>query len=172
MIRRPPRSRRVRSSSASDVYKRQVYYVSEEPTDTTHPIWINPNNDANGEIIDLAKETAELTARETLSSWVETEVEEGTWTAEVWVNNPNNGESVLSKPEYSTNDGWIVGYFKRVGNLIYITCDINIDIESLPANSTKNYVRIFGLPFTSNNVPTGNNVLRKARGSAAHRTDL
>ena len=32
MIRRPPRSTRVRSSAASDVYKRQAYYLMEHGT--------------------------------------------------------------------------------------------------------------------------------------------
>ena len=32
MIRRPPRSTRVRSSAASDVYKRQKIFILDEPT--------------------------------------------------------------------------------------------------------------------------------------------
>ena len=126
-----------------------VYYGTEEPTDPTHPIWINPNNDANGEIIDLAKETAELTARETLSSWVETEVEEGTWTPEVYADNPDSdGNSVFTKAKYTTN--WATGYYKRVGNLVYITCDMCINITSLEGSA--NYANIFGIPFINSHI--------------------
>ena len=49
-----------------------VYYGTEEPTDPSHPIWINPENDANDEIIELAKKTAEHTAVEILKETLKT----------------------------------------------------------------------------------------------------
>lgn len=118
-----------------------VYYGTEEPTDPSHPIWINPENDANDEIIDLAKETAELTARETLSSWVETEVEEGLWTPMLYTVNTDATAAV--QPTYTVKRA--DGIYYRIGDLVYISCDSVFVVT----DGGTGWATIKGLPFVS-----------------------
>ena len=113
-----------------------IYYGTEEPTAPTHPIWINPENDANGEIINLAKETAELTARETMSSWIE----EGDWPLTL-LNIPLTEETSTVQPTYTTE--YAHCHYFAIGNLVYVQCDAKF----IMTNEGSGYACINGLPF-------------------------
>ena len=115
-----------------------VYYGTEEPTDPTHPIWINPNNDANGEIIDLAKETAELTASDVISSLIE----EGNWTPTL-LNIPLTGETSAVQPTYTTEYAYC--HYFAIDNLVYVHCNAKF----IMTNEGSGYACINGLPFVS-----------------------
>lgn len=113
-----------------------VYYGTEEPTDPTHPIWINPNNDANGEIIDLAKKTAELTASDVISSLIE----EGNWTPTL-MNIPLDEKTPAVQPTYTTERAF--GQYFVIDNLVYVNCDAKFIVT----NEGSGYASITGLPF-------------------------
>src|SRR5665811_519833 len=70
MSRRPPRSTRVRSSAASDVYKRQVLIRREYPTDIGPVDLLCSDQDGNAVAVEI-KRRGEIDGVEQLSRYLE-----------------------------------------------------------------------------------------------------
>ena len=108
-----------------------VYYGTEEPTDPTHPIWINPE-----------------ATLETLPGLIE--IEEGTWEPNLMVYNVTDKGNKYSRVMYSPES--IEGFYKRIENLVYVNCYIHVyvvGIENPEIDASSAYVVIGDLPLVA-----------------------
>ncbi len=104
-----------------------VYYGTEEPTDPTHPVWINPDCEATDEVVKVATETAETVIEEKTSEIKDYVTEQGTygiWTYRKW----NSG---IAEAWATTGEKTVKGTeFTQSGNM-YISANIT---EIAPIN--------------------------------------
>lgn len=125
-----------------------VYYGTEEPTDPSHPIWINPE-----------------AAMETLPGLIE--IEEGTWTPtlvgyyndspttpdDISYIKPQDDPYALPNSEKETSVMW--GIFKRIDNLVYVSCYIDTEITECMCG-LKAYIG--GLPYVGRGKPDNSEI--------------